>query len=148
MTNEEAIFIIEHRDSIMDYCESKQLGEALDMAIAALKAEPCEDCVNREGVLKCLSISTFKKMAKLSPEGYIAEYRKRIKALPPVTPKQRTGKWIRHTRVENVYDIAGVKTWGIKHQCDQCTFTTIAIEGFGYYDYCPHCGAKMEGESE
>ena len=37
MTNEEAIFIIEHRDSIMDYCESKQLGDALDVSIAALK---------------------------------------------------------------------------------------------------------------
>lgn len=36
MTKEEAIRIIENRDSIMDYCESQALGEALDMAINAL----------------------------------------------------------------------------------------------------------------
>ena len=53
------------------------------------------------------------------------------------------GHWTRKTRVENVYDIAGVKTWGIKCQCDRCTFTMTVIEGFGYYDYCPHCGADM-----
>jgi len=40
MTNEEAISIIENRDSIMDYCESQQLAEALDVAVEALKAQP------------------------------------------------------------------------------------------------------------
>ena len=40
MTNEEAISIIENRDNIMDYCESRQLAEALDVAVEALKAQP------------------------------------------------------------------------------------------------------------
>ena len=57
------------------------------------------------------------------------------------------GEWIRHTRVEDVYDIKGIKTWGIKHQCNRCTFTTIAIEDFGYYQFCPNCGADMRGET-
>ena len=43
MTREEAIFTIEHRDSIMDYGETEQLAEALDMALEALKAEPSKD---------------------------------------------------------------------------------------------------------
>lgn len=47
MTREEAVKVIENRDSIMDYCESAQLGEALDMAIKALSAEPCEDAISR-----------------------------------------------------------------------------------------------------
>ena len=51
MTREEAIFTIEHRDGIMDYGETEQLAEALDMAIAALKAEPCEDVVSRKHLL-------------------------------------------------------------------------------------------------
>ena len=65
-----------------------------------------------------------------------------------VCEAERTGHWTRHTRVEDVYDIAGVKTWGIKCQCDRCGFTTIVVEDFGYYKYCPNCGAKMESEVE
>ena len=58
------------------------------------------------------------------------------------------GHWGRLTRVEGVYSIDGVKTWGIKCQCDKCTFTTIVVEGFGFYDYCPHCGSRNEVEAD
>ena len=47
----------------------------------------------------------------------------------------------------DAYDIAGVKTWGIKCQCDRCDFTTIVVEDFGYYKYCPNCGSRMEEPS-
>lgn len=57
------------------------------------------------------------------------------------------GEWSRHTRVESVYSIDGMKTWGDKCQCNKCTFTTIAVEGFGYYNFCPNCGADMRGET-
>lgn len=59
---------------------------------------------------------------------------------------ENKGEWTRHTRVEPVYSIDGVKTWGDKCQCNKCTFTTIAVEGFGYYNFCPNCGADMRGE--
>lgn len=130
MSNEEIIARLEG----MKGNGYKEQEQAIDEAIEIIKSYPCEDAVSRQAVLE------------ITAETGALETQARVKALPPVTPKQRTGKWIRHTRVKNVYDIAGVKTWGIKHQCDQCTFTTIAIEDFGYYDYCPHCGAKMEGE--
>lgn len=57
--------------------------------------------------------------------------------------KLKTGHWMRKTKVDGVYDIAGVKTWGVKCQCDKCDFTTTVIEDFGYYNYCPNCGAWM-----
>lgn len=59
----------------------------------------------------------------------------------------KTGHWSKKTKVD-AYDIAGVKTWGIECQCDRCNFTTIVIEDFGYYNFCPNCGAKMENEDE
>ena len=62
------------------------------------------------------------------------------------TQEPKTGHWGRKTKVD-AYDIAGVKSWGIKCQCDRCGFITIVIEDFGYYKYCPNCGAKMEGEA-
>ena len=63
-----------------------------------------------------------------------------IKALEQ---EPKTGHWGRKTKVD-AYDIAGVKTWGIKCQCDKCDFTTTVVEDFGYYKFCPNCGAKME----
>ena len=63
--------------------------------------------------------------------------------LPSVTPQPNVGHWICENKVEGVYDEAGVKTWGIKCHCDKCNFTTTVIENFGYYKYCPNCGAKM-----
>ena len=68
----------------------------------------------------------------------------RIMDLPSVEQKQ-TGHWSRKTKVD-AYDIAGVKTWGIECQCDRCDFTTIVVEDFGYYKFCPNCGARMESE--
>lgn len=59
--------------------------------------------------------------------------------------RQNIGHWIRKIKVD-AYDINGVKTWGIKCQCDKCDFSTIVIEDFGYYKYCPNCGAEMKGE--
>ena len=64
--------------------------------------------------------------------------------LPSVSTEE-TGRWSRKTKVD-AYDLFGVKTWGIKCQCDRCTFTTTVVEDFGYYKYCPNCGAKMEAE--
>ena len=66
-------------------------------------------------------------------------------AIKALEQQSKTGHWSRKTKVD-AYDIAGVKTYGIKCQCDRCDFTTIVIEDFGYYKYCPNCGAKMEGE--
>lgn len=84
MTREEAIFTIEHRDGIMDYGETEQLAEALEIAIESLKAEPCGDAVSREDVLEIISDFGYKN----THEEMLINTR--IKALPPVTPKQRT----------------------------------------------------------
>ena len=59
--------------------------------------------------------------------------------------ERKMGEWEEIEVIPEAYDIAGVKTWASKMRCNQCGFTTFAIEGkFAQYDYCPHCGAKME----
>ena len=56
------------------------------------------------------------------------------------------GEWAEIEVIAEVYDISGVKTWASKMKCDQCGFTTIAIEGhFSQYNFCPNCGADMRG---
>lgn len=67
---------------------------------------------------------------------------------PSLTIHPNTGQWINKTKVKEVYDIAGVKTWGMRCQCEKCGFETVIIEDFGYYDHCSKCGAKMEEVDE
>lgn len=121
---------------VEDFTQGKE-GKKMREAIEILSQEPCEDCVSRADV------ETFLDKYNFVSYDYTVE--DLVKALPSVTPKIETGHWSRKTKVD-AYDLAGVKTWGIKCQCDRCTFTTTVVEDFGYYTYCPNCGAKMERE--
>lgn len=67
-----------------------------------------------------------------------------VRALKKVPSAQKKGEWIEVEVIADAYDISGVKTWASKMRCDQCCFTTIAIEGcFSQYNFCPNCGADM-----
>ena len=58
------------------------------------------------------------------------------------------GEWEEIEVIAEAYDISGVKTWASKMKCDQCGFTTIAIEGhFSQYNFCPNCGSDMRSKS-
>ena len=65
---------------------------------------------------------------------------KRIKALPSVTPAERTGHWINDRNKNNVR--CSVCGRGYKDVCATASITS--------YSYCPNCGARMvepqEGE--
>ena len=62
-------------------------------------------------------------------------------------PEREKGEWEEIEVIPEAYDIAGVKTWASKMRCNQCGFTTSAIEGrFAQYNFCPNCGADMRGE--
>lgn len=64
----------------------------------------------------------------------------------PIIEERKKGEWEEIEVIPEAYDIAGVKTWASKMRCNQCGFTTFAIEGkFAQYDYCPNCGADMRG---
>ena len=106
-----------------------------------LEQQPCEDCISREAVLDIWHT----RYCNTREENEETQYKKIAFELPSVTPQQKVGHWNRKTKVD-AHDIAGVKTWGIACQCDRCGFATIVIEDFGYYTYCPNCGAKMEAK--
>lgn len=137
MTNKEALEILDTIPTIGEQVD------ALEMAIKALEQQPSDDCVSRQEVLDVLKDkwNMFSDANDAMQESIAT-----IEALPPVTPQPEVGRWMRKTKVDGLYDISGVKTWGVKCQCDRCDFTTTVIEDFGYYTYCPNCGAKMEVE--
>ena len=51
------------------------------------KQEPCEDCINRQAVLGCLTATKLKGLKKFD---LILHTREEIKKLPPVTPEPKT----------------------------------------------------------
>ena len=91
--------------------------------------EPCEDAVSREEVLNCLEWQYPDKTP-----------RTKIMELPPVTPKQRTGKWIDGI-IPN--DSGGLPVI----VCDQCN-TFFPLQFGDGHNFCPNCGAKMEGKQD
>ena len=59
-----------------------------------------------------------------------------IESLPSAQPERKTGKWIDET----------FEPWGLvyhPYKCDQCGEHSEADS-----NYCPNCGAKMDGEIE
>ncbi len=134
MTNEEAIQIMEnerpHCGKRITFTEEEKY-EAFEMAIAALKAEPCEDAVDRKEALKAIEGKEYKFQV------YEA-----IEKLPPVTPKPRTGKWI-ETLAE---DACGeLYSYWACSECGRSVGYNLADikDVLEEYPYC-HCGAKME----
>ena len=86
----------------------------------ALSQQPCDDCISRQAVIE------------ITAETGALETQARVRALPPVTPKEKTGKW------ETGYSLPDGEYW----KCMSCgEFIKVRARGM---DYCGHCGARME----
>ena len=66
-------------------------------------------------------------------------YVDRLKRLPPVKPKPKIGRWIEKDGFDG----------DTYYDCSECGESFCLIDGTPtdyLYNYCPNCGAKMEGE--
>ena len=90
------------------------------------EAEPCEDAVSREDVIKAIDRHTFDTDDGLCLDEDISII---LEELPPVTPTRKKGKWIKS-------NIGGAKV------CSICQ----AHMGLSNFKYCPNCGAEMWSE--
>lgn len=104
--------------------------EAFDMAIKALEQKPCEDCISRQAVIKHLHNEYHGMISDESMKIY--EIINMLKEQPPVTPKPRTGHWIK------------IGTLGLGVKCPFCDGVFAGDKEL--YNFCPNCGAKMESE--
>lgn len=123
--------------------------EALSMADEALRCKPCEDAVSRDLMTNTLGATCI---AKRDEKGDLVALCS-IDHLPSVTPKPRTGHWIRiGDRDFGCGDIVICK-------CSECSSEKefigkfeleghrLVIDMDRVYKFCPYCGAKM-AESE
>ncbi len=105
----------------------------IPLPLVTPKLMKCEDAVSREAVLE------------ITAETGALETQARVKALPPVNPKQRIGYWVPKYIVD---DCGGVMNW---YDCSECGrsagYTLTEEDVLKDYPYC-HCGAKMKGVSK
>lgn len=148
MTNEEAIDIVK----CLAYHDVRPSEEEISTAIAALKAEPCEDTISRKHLLSEIDVlmkspwfNRWKDDGGALHFGYTE--RKEaveivrdlcVKEEPPVTPKPRTGHWIR----------TGAYYTGAYGSIDYVECSCCHEDSLEEGDYCPNCGAKMGGEKK
>lgn len=134
MTNEEAA-----KELMMAYEDLKYMcymdcgrEAAFNKAREALRAEPCEDAISRQAMLNGLASIAKAKAKSDAQKALMGRVMFFTEHLPPVTPKPKTGKWIRQT--DDYHDY---------YECEYCG---IAVELDDIKHFCPNCGAKMEGE--
>lgn len=144
MTNEEAIKWLNVEASYIeaDVGNGKEILEAYDIAIEALEQKPCEDCISRQAVID------LKTIAPIAPvmNGEAVHYEevvfvRDLKELPSVTPQPKVGEWL-----EKEINSDKIEEWQ-SARCSICDkyHTTPYMYYFSHYEYCPHCGTKMEG---
>lgn len=90
------------------------------------------DLISRQAVLE------------ITAETGALETQTRVKALPSVTPQQKTGRWISHSEHCEMNNLipSGL---GCYFWCSECN-CGIDYKYFhlANYKYCPGCGAKMQ----
>ena len=107
--------------------------------LPSAQPEPCEDAVSRKAVkdgfvemCNLICPYTEKQRHTMCGSCLLGTAFDVLEATQPVTPKQRTGKWI-------------------NGKCDKCgehaPFYAMAST-YHESNFCPHCGAKMEGVAE
>lgn len=94
-----------------------------------------EDLISRQSVLD-LVVANHTELNGLNVVMYSPLY-KDIKQLPPVTPKPKTGYWIKNSPFTKPY-------------CSECGASCFGLHGFDCTIslYCPNCGTKMESEDK
>lgn len=129
MTREQAIKILKSKmDGHTD--TSYEWAETIRMAIKALEQEPCEDTISRQEVLDKMK-ERDEELSSICP--------KDIKALPPVLPQPKVGRYVPvgydgYADGNPVYDWWECSECGWEHTGDKESLTA----------FCPNCGAKME----
>lgn len=135
MTLQEAIRHCEETaDSCTDECgaEHRQLAEWLQELQDRREAEPgrlTDDPISRHMAITAANRADYTGLAVEDVKKVTDEVVKELKRLPSV---QKIGRWMENK--------TGCAYW----ICSCCGFSSEAFAANMLYQYCPHCGARME----
>lgn len=140
MTKEKIIEECKQRLGFETDCEMYSLCQRekdfYNAIIKALEQQPSEDCVSRKAVLDTLM--KCEKPCDDRQDFYLdstTEFEEEIKALKPVTPTRKQGKW------DKGYGFPDGAYW-------KCSCCNELIKVRYPMNYCPNCGAGMRGDSD
>ena len=91
-------------------CNDIKILEKLPSA----QPEQCEDAISRQDAINALDdeITITGKSNAYVVKDYVQRVKRKLEKLPSVTPKRKTGKWIRHPEWEADGECG--------YECDQC----------------------------
>lgn len=141
MTKEEVIEELENAVGLIkqdgkDWFDERDIP-LLKSIIEILKAEPCEDCIDREALMDI----EYEDVIDVHGKQYVRlmEVADKTIKMPTVRPKEYVGHWIMTS------DYLTTAYGSVDYVKCSCCGEDSLEEG----DYCPNCGAKMqETESE
>lgn len=112
------------------FCDMVRItSELKELPSVTPKVEECEDAINRKDLDECIEL-----MTDIKGDTVYAVRMSDIRQLPPVTPKQKMGRW----EYTGFFDEDGML---------ECSVCGREVDPSCYhYKFCPMCGAKMEGE--
>ena len=98
-----------------------------------------DEYIRRDAAMKAVA-SQYGACRSPAQNRMIDEIRNKIRRMPAadVAPV-RHGRWI-HT------DLAA--HWYGKDECNECTYHEHDRKDLSHFNYCPGCGAKMDGAAE
>jgi hypothetical protein len=111
--------------------EANRIIDSFDRVTSGIRQEPCDDAISREAALNSLIDNTHLDGYDLTEALDAIENKEK---LPPVTPKQKTGRWVKN-------DWTPICSCCGKYKYED-------IDGSIYDDvwfpnYCPNCGCRM-----
>lgn len=140
MTREESVKLLTIAKAEIEWEYPLDYQVALDMAIKALEAEPCEDAISRRAVLDLL-ITEYNKWT-FADDAMEACVNKVRDELPSVTPTRPKGKWECQSNEDT-------DTWycNVCHK-QGCQVPKGCTPNIIFDNYCSYCGSYMKGGEE
>lgn len=128
-------------------------NQGYEQGLKASKQEPCEDAISRQAVLNYIR-NNYRRWF-INDDAFM-QCTNGIKDIALVTPQPKTGHWIETS--EEYYKAVNEYGGGVNDDtpyfvddiaCSECLSMFSVIDNeTERFDYCPHCGARMEGGNE